>query len=178
VARTVRVVSVVGKKNCGKTTLIVALAQEFTRRGLRVATVKHGSHPARLDDEGTDTWRHFHEGNADRVALVSPEGRVTFERHLGAVDPMAVVRDVMTDMDVVLVEGFTDASIPRIEVFRSAVHDAPRYHADHPCADQWFAMITDDRAIDVPFPTFRFNDTAWLVAITALAWDHAMQLDA
>ena len=38
------IVSIVGKKNSGKTTLTVALAAELKRRGWRVATIKHGHH--------------------------------------------------------------------------------------------------------------------------------------
>jgi len=57
-----RLISIVGRKNAGKTTLTVALAAEFVRRGKRVMTIKHGHHGTSADTEGTDSWRHFHEG--------------------------------------------------------------------------------------------------------------------
>ena len=37
-------VSVVGRKHAGKTTLVVRLSAELTRRGHRVMTLKHRSH--------------------------------------------------------------------------------------------------------------------------------------
>ena len=40
-----RVVSIIGHKNAGKTTLLVALAREFKRLNRRVATIKHSSIP-------------------------------------------------------------------------------------------------------------------------------------
>jgi molybdopterin-guanine dinucleotide biosynthesis protein len=43
------IVSVIGRKNSGKTTLVVALAAELKRRGVRVATVKHGHHAFEFD---------------------------------------------------------------------------------------------------------------------------------
>src|SRR5256885_813579 len=60
-------ISIVGKKDAGKTTLIVALAAELVRRKFRVMTIKHGTHAAESDQRGKDTWRHRHEGHAERV---------------------------------------------------------------------------------------------------------------
>ena len=50
-----RILSIVGRKNAGKTTLAVALAAEYVRRGKRVMTIKHASHPAAVDSPGTDS---------------------------------------------------------------------------------------------------------------------------
>ena len=75
-----RLISIEGKKNAGKTTLVVALVAELVRRKFRVMTLKHGTHAANLDHEGKDTWRHFHEGKAERVLLEAPGERVVFER--------------------------------------------------------------------------------------------------
>ena len=47
-----RIVSIVGRKNAGKTTLAVALASEYARRGHRIMTIKHGHHPADVDRGG------------------------------------------------------------------------------------------------------------------------------
>ena len=101
-----RVVSIIGHKNAGKTTLLVALAREFKRLNRRVATIKHASHPALVDRDGTDTWRHFHEGSAERTMIVSPDTRVLFERALDETDPETLARTYMRDVDLVLVEGF------------------------------------------------------------------------
>ena len=74
-----RILSIIGRKNAGKTTLTVALARELARRGERVMTIKHGHHPADVDREGSDSWRHFREGPAERVLLATPDLRVLFE---------------------------------------------------------------------------------------------------
>ncbi len=173
---TTRIVSVVGKKNCGKTTLIVALAQTFVRRKKRVATIKHGTHPATMDREGTDTWRHFHEASAERVLIEAPGTRHYMERIEEESDPIALARRFMGDVDVVLVEGFTTSDLPKIEVYRKAEHAAPRYDPSLPNAGCWKAMITDDTTFKASFPVFSFNDTAWMTAITAIAWESAMLL--
>ncbi len=172
-----RLISVVGKKNSGKTTLVVALAAEFTRRGKRVGTLKHGTHPATLDAEGTDTWRHFHEGMADRVVLESSGLRVLFQRVEDAADPIVLSRQYMRGVDLVIAEGFTNSSVPKIEVFRSKAHDSPHYDPARPNADNWVAIVTDVTSMEFPFPSFRFADTSWLVTLSGLAWDLAMPIE-
>ncbi len=172
-----RIISIIGRKNAGKTTLVVALASEFTRQKKRVATIKHGHHPALIDTEGTDTWRHYNEGLARRTLIESPGQRVLFERTETDGDPEALARQYMNGMDIVLVEGFKQATLPKIEVHRSKLHAAPLLDPASPNAGQWVAMVTDDEALRVPCSTFRFTDTAWLVTLSHLVWDGAKVLD-
>ena len=40
---------IIGGKNHGKTTLVVELVEEFTRRGMTVGTIKHTHHQHELD---------------------------------------------------------------------------------------------------------------------------------
>ena len=75
-----RILSIIGRKNAGKTTLTVALASELARRGRRVMTIKHTHHTPEVDRTGTDSYRHFQEGRAERTVLVAPDLRVVFDR--------------------------------------------------------------------------------------------------
>ena len=45
-------IHIIGRKNHGKTTLIVELIEEFTRLGLSVGAIKHTSHSHELDVPG------------------------------------------------------------------------------------------------------------------------------
>jgi molybdopterin-guanine dinucleotide biosynthesis protein MobB len=139
-----RILSIIGRKNAGKTTLTVALASELARRGRRVMTIKHGHHPADVDRAGSDSWRHFHEGRAERVLIASPDLRVLFERTPDEYDPVALARRYLGDADIVLAEGYKRAPIPKIEVFRPSVADQPLYDPDSADADLWAAIVTDD----------------------------------
>ncbi len=171
-----RIVSVIGKKNAGKTTLIVALAAELVRRKFRVMTIKHGTHPAEMDQKGKDTWKHWHEGKAERVLLEAPGQRVLFERTEQLSDPIALARRYLDGADIVLVEGFKRAPLPKIEVFRLAAGPDPVFDpAAHDPAD-WVAMVTDNAAYRASFPVFRFSDTGWLMTVASLAWDRARVL--
>src|SRR5207244_2218015 len=75
-----RMISIIGRKNAGKTTLLVALSAELVRRKFRVMTIKHGTHPADTDQRGKDSWRHWHEGRAERVLMEGPGQRVLWEK--------------------------------------------------------------------------------------------------
>ena len=171
-----RVISIVGHKDAGKTTLVVALAQEFGRRKRSVATIKHGHHPAIADTEGKDTWRHYHEGRAVKVLIEAPEQRVLFERTTQDADPITLARRYMSDVALVLVEGYHAAPLPKIEVFRSGTNQAPIYSPERPDAGLWVAIVTDQATLKVPVPVIRFADTSWLSTLAALAWDRALPL--
>lgn len=167
-----RIISIIGKKDAGKTTLVVALATEM-RRKLRVMTLKHGTHAADVDQRGKDTWRHWNEGKAERVLLEAPGERVLFERTDADGDPIALARRYLDGADIVLAEGFSAYPLPKIEVYRMACGDKPIYDPSRDNADQWVAVLTDNAMFRAPFPVFRFSDTSWLVSLATLAWDRA-----
>jgi molybdopterin-guanine dinucleotide biosynthesis protein MobB len=172
-----RIISIIGRKNAGKTTLTVALASELVRRGHRVMTIKHGHHPADADRNGSDTWRHFHEGKAERVLIASPDLRVLFERSPDDYDPIGLARQYMQGADVVLTEGYKAAPLPKIEVFRREVARSPLYDAAAANAAQWVAVVTDDPDFAAQCQVLHFHDTIWLQLLASLAWDRALVLD-
>jgi molybdopterin-guanine dinucleotide biosynthesis protein MobB len=172
-----RIISIIGRKNAGKTTLTVALASELTRRRHRVMTIKHGHHPADVDRPGSDTWRHFHEGHAERVLIASLDLRVLFERTPDDYNPIQLARQYMQGADIVLAEGYKGAQLPKIEVFRRAVADQPIYNPKASNAGQWVAIITDDPDFEADCPVLRFHDTIWLQLLANLAWDRSLVLD-
>jgi molybdopterin-guanine dinucleotide biosynthesis protein MobB len=111
-------IGVAGWKNSGKTTLVTRLVAELSRRGFKVATVKHAHHAFRIDDAETDSARHRRAGAA-QVAIVSAR-RWALVRELGA-DPEPTLDEMigrLDSCDLVIVEGYKRAPIPKIEVRR------------------------------------------------------------
>jgi molybdopterin-guanine dinucleotide biosynthesis protein B len=172
--------AIVGRKNSGKTTLVVRLAAELGRRGHRVMTIKHGHHTFNIDPSTTDTYRHYHEGSAERVAMVAPDKFALIIRWEERLGPEEIAERYMADADVVLCEGFRDSALPRVEVFREAAHPAPYYEPGRPDAAHYLAVITD-RAGDAPAPlgaaehgplagvrVLTFAEPAWLDVLAAL----------
>lgn len=173
---TTRIISIVGRKDAGKTTLTVALAAELRRRGHRVMTIKHGHHPADVDRQGTDSWRHFHEGRAERVLLATPGLRALFERSEDEYDPVALARRYLRDADIVLVEGYKHAGLPKIEVYRTALADPPLFNATAAEASDWVAIVTDDSSFCAPCTVLSFHDTMWLQLLATLAWERSREI--
>lgn len=171
-----RVISIIGRKNAGKTTLTVALAAEFVRRGVRVMTLKHGHHPADADKQGSDSWRHFNEGGAERTLIAGPSTRVLFERGADDYDPLALVRRHLAGADLVLVEGYKRAPLPKLEVHRRET-GPPLLDPAAPEADQWVALLTDTGLPGARCRVLRFTDTMWLQMLATLAWERAQVVE-
>jgi len=112
-----------GASNSGKTTLVVELVRSLTARGIRVGTVKADGHgKAERAVEGKDSTLHARAG-ALRTVLLSPGLASTFEtpslQHVHAVD------ERFADCDLVLLEGFKDSPLPKIEAVRRETGNQP-----------------------------------------------------
>jgi molybdopterin-guanine dinucleotide biosynthesis protein B len=147
---------------------VVRLAAELRRRGVRVMTNKHGTHTFNIDPETTDTYRHYHEGAAERVAMVSPDKFALIMRWTEEAGPEAIAEQYMSDADLVLCEGFKASSLPRIEIFRRAAHPAPLFDPGAPNAALYRAIVTDDDAFDASVPVLRLSDPDWLSRLADL----------
>jgi molybdopterin-guanine dinucleotide biosynthesis protein B len=150
------VIGIAGWKNSGKTTLAVRLIQEFTRRGLRVASVKHSHHDVSADGEETDSARHRRAGARD-VVLVGPN-RWALIHDAGVQETAPSLENILALLsaaDLVIVEGYKTAPIPKIEVRRQA-QDDKRHLAP---GDPLIVAIASDHVTDHgPLPLFALDD--------------------
>lgn len=127
----------------GKTTLLEKVIRRMKARGLRVAVVKHDVHGIAPCEDGKDSGR-FRAAGADRVALIGP-GRAP-ERRLWE------VLDALRDADIVLVEGFKHAPIPRVGLCRLA---AGKPLPEPP--ENYIAVVTD-AAMTANVPQFGWDE--------------------
>ncbi len=150
------IVSIVGKSNSGKTTLIEKLIAELTRRGLRVATIKHNRHGFDIDHEGKDSWRHRRAGAV--ATVVASPGRVALIEDAAKDYGLAEIRDLyIRNADIVLAEGYKQNPHPKIEVFRT---ELKRERLCGP-GDNLIALA-GDQPISSDVPWFDWNDTTGL----------------
>jgi len=109
------VISVVGWHNVGKTTLVEGLIRRLKAAGCRVATIKHAHLAPTLDQSGTDTYR-YGEAGSDIIGLVSHDV-TTFQMRTGdTADLEQLLAAIPCDMDLVIVEGYKRATLPKLEV--------------------------------------------------------------
>jgi molybdopterin-guanine dinucleotide biosynthesis protein MobB len=155
------VVGIMGKKNSGKTTLLVAVAAELKRRGVRVATMKHGHHEMEIDQPGRDSWRHFNEGGAEATLLVSGSRVAAVMRWGEEPDPAELIEHFYAGRpyDVVLVEGYKHGPFAKVEIFREAVHSAPVHDiaADNPLL---LAVVSDRPALSAACPVIPIGEAS------------------
>jgi|YNPNPStandDraft_1061719.scaffolds.fasta_scaffold69058_2 molybdopterin-guanine dinucleotide biosynthesis protein MobB len=117
---TVPMISVIGWHNAGKTTFIEHLLKELKRRGLRVATIKHSREDFELDRPGTDTFRYAQAGSD--VVAISAQHKIAFiERRAREMSLEEIVKRLPDDLDLVVLEGYKRATVPKIEVLRKGI---------------------------------------------------------
>ena len=148
-----KVMGFAGWSGSGKTTLVEQVIGVLTARGLAVSLVKHAHHSFDIDHAGKDSWRHRQAGC--REVMVSSGQRWSLTRELRG-DAEATLDDLLAKLgpcDVVLVEGFKRAEIPKIEVYRKEVTEPLLFPED----GRIVAVATDT---DVPttLPTLDIND--------------------
>ena len=117
-----------GSSGSGKTTLITLLLPRLRDCGLRVSAMKHAHHGFDIDRPGKDSFK-FREAGAEEVMLVA-DGRWALLREEPEELPLAALAARMAPVDLVLVEGFKRAAIPRIEVYRPSLGKAPYFPGD------------------------------------------------
>jgi molybdopterin-guanine dinucleotide biosynthesis protein B len=153
-----------GYSGSGKTTLIEAMLPRLKGLGLAVSVIKQSHHDFEVDVPGKDSWRHRQAG-AQEVLLTSPyrwmlvgelrgEPEPDLARHLARLSPC----------DLVLVEGFRHAALPKIEVWR-VDNGRPWLHPDDP----HIIAVAADQAPPGPLPHLNLNDPA-AVAAFILEW--------
>ena len=153
------VLGIAGWKNSGKTTLAVKLIEELTRRGFAVSSLKHAHHAFQIDAGDTDSARHRRAG-AGQVAIVSPERWAVVTELGGASEPtLDAMLALLEPCDLVIVEGFKRARIPKIEARRIAgAHGDPLSPGDA----NIIAIAADHAVPGASVPVYALDDIAGL----------------
>ncbi len=143
--------SIVGKSDSGKTSFIEKLIPELKKLNYKVGTIKHHVHSFEIDIPGKDSWRHSQSG-ADKVVISSPDKFALY----GLVDQEMELDEIadkfLSDVDVIITEGYKSRNEEKIEVFRSEASPEPLCSAD-----ELIAIVTDDE-LNINVPRFRLND--------------------
>jgi molybdopterin-guanine dinucleotide biosynthesis adapter protein len=144
-----------GWSGSGKTTLIEKVIPRFVGMGLRVSLIKHAHHTFDVDHPGKDSYRHRHAG-ATEILVTSSRRWVLMHELRGAQEPSFEEQlKRVSPCDVLFVEGFKFAPIPKLEVWRKATGEALL----HPNDPHIVAIATDAR-IETPLPRLELNDDA------------------
>ncbi len=141
------IISIVGKSDSGKTTLLEGLIANLKQRGYKIAVLKHAAEDIELDTVNKDSWRFSQAGS--EVSAVSSTRKLAIIKNLEHdLAPQELVQFIGSDYDLILTEGFKQSDHPKIEVHRkgqgAALLSPP---------EQLLAVVTDE-PLKVTVPQF------------------------
>ncbi len=142
-----------GYSGSGKTTLIEQLIPRFVLAGIRVSLIKHAHHVFDIDKPGKDSYRH-REAGASEVLVTSDQRWVLMHELRGAPEPtleQQIAR--FAPCDLVLVEGFKRAAIPKLEIHRPSF-ERPLLSTD----DSNIVAVASDAPVDTRLPVLDLNN--------------------
>ena len=99
-----RIISIVGLKNTGKTSLTGKIIKELTNREFKVASIKHSHHQMEMDHEGTDTYKQM-EAGSDFVVGIGGRTYFNINERLNLERILFLIK-LMENPDFVVIEGF------------------------------------------------------------------------
>jgi len=145
-----QMISIVGRSQSGKTTLIEKLIPALKRRGYKIGTIKHSHHIFDFDKTGKDSWRHKDAG-AETVIIASP-GKIAMVKndYLGSLDGLQRFFD---DLDLIITEGYKKEDKPKIEVVRAARHADVLLEND-----KHLVAVVSDVELQLNVPVFDLED--------------------
>jgi len=144
-----------GWSGSGKTTLIEKLIPRFAKRGLRVSLIKHAHHTFDVDQPGKDSYRHRHAG-ATEVLVTSSRRWVLMHELRGAQEPSFEEQvKHLSPCDLLIVEGFKHALIPKLEVWREVTGEGLL----HP-QDPHIVAVASDAKVETKLPLLDLDDDA------------------
>jgi molybdopterin-guanine dinucleotide biosynthesis protein B len=152
-----QIISIAGKSNSGKTTLLEKLIFELNSRGYKIGTVKHTHDGFDFDKKGKDSWRHKRAGAA--ASLVITDTKIALVKE----DTRSYIHKMQTflgDTDLILAEGFKKQPLKKIEIFRiDSDHKEPLCLED----PDLIAFVTDSE-YRPQVPVFGLNDVQEIVS--------------
>ncbi len=149
-----RIIGLAGWSGSGKTTLLTKVIPRLTSRGKRVSTLKHAHHNFDVDRPGKDSFEHRSAG-ATEVLVISGNRWALMHELRGAPEPaLADLLGKLSDVDLVLVEGFKRESFPKLEIHRAANAKPLLQPEDH-----WIVAIASDAPLPgAAVPVVDLND--------------------
>lgn len=143
----------IGRSGAGKTTIIADVIACLRVDGLTVSAIKRAHDGFDLDQPGKDSWR-LRESGCREVMLVGEKRWALLHEYRNDPEPSPLeIASRMKDVDVILFEGFRNASIPMIEVHRPSLGRPMLW----PTCPSVIAVAADGK-IDCPLPVLPLED--------------------
>lgn len=155
------IISIIGKSNSGKTTLIERLIPELIKRNYKVATIKHDAHNFEVDKVGKDSWRHKNAGA--HTSLVSSAKQIAIFTTAEKDNSLEYLcKNYIKDVDFVLAEGYGMSKYPKIVVVKPGDNTMLYKHANN------LVAIVGNGKYDYDVPVFNRDEISKIADIIIL----------
>lgn len=153
-----KVFGIAGRSGSGKTTLLEQLLPRFKARGLTVSIIKHTHHGFDIDKPGKDSWRHREAGAQEVMLACNARWALMRELRDEPEPDLNALLARLAPCDLVLVEGFKQEPVPKLEVYRPAWGQPPLYpeRAD-------ISAVATDAVLDTRLPCLPLNEPEVIV---------------
>lgn len=122
-----KIFGIAGYSGSGKTTLLEKLIPCLTARGLKVSVIKHAHHGFDIDRPGKDSYRHREAGAHEVLLSCGERWALMHERRAEPEPTLAELLGHLSPCDLVLIEGFKQEPVPKLEVYRPENGKPPLY---------------------------------------------------
>ena len=160
-----KVIGLAGWSGSGKTTLVVRLIPALVRRGLRVSTMKHAHHAFDVDKPGKDSYEHRTAGATEVMIGSAKRWALMHELRDEAEPDSVMLMRHMTQVDLLIIEGWKAEGHEKIEIHRPA-HGKPLIQPGDP---NIVAVASDENLSGLPVPRLDLNNVE---AIADFIVDH------
>ncbi|QUJ69133.1 molybdopterin-guanine dinucleotide biosynthesis protein B [Photobacterium sp. GJ3] len=153
-----------GFSGSGKTTLIEQVIPYLKQQGLRVGLLKHSHHDVEPDTPGKDSYRLRHAGS-DQLLLATPHRHILFFEYPESDPREPDLQQCLQQLDhrkldLILVEGFRDQPIEKIEIHRPVYGKPLLYPQD----EHIVAIATSEPGTTHPLPVLDLNQPKQVAA--------------
>lgn len=151
------ILSIVGRSDSGKTTLILKLLPHLKAKGYKVAVAKHCPCGFDLDVEGKDSWR-FTKAGGEGTFLTSKESIALIRPRKDTPDIEKRIMDYFSDFDIVLMEGYNnETGTKKIEIIRKGIGRMDS------AVDNVIAYVSDMK-VDAERPVYEPHDASGIIS--------------
>lgn len=151
-----RIITIVGKSNSGKTTLVEKLIKHYKSEGCKVSALKSMRHDFQIDHEGKDTWR-YREAGVFSAAITNGRTMAFVSDIEDEYTPLDIAHRYFPDSDIIIIEGYKESRGSKIEVIGDSTEE-PLF-----MNDDTVKIIVTDRNITADLPVIRRDDINSLI---------------
>ena len=133
-----------GWSGSGKTTLIKNIIPILNKLNITVSTIKHAHEGFDIDKKGKDSYSHRAAG-AREVLISSRKRFALMHEYSNSENSLYQLLNKLEPVDLIIVEGWKNEKITKIEVYRSVINKPFLYKKD-----KNIVAIATDKKLNIP----------------------------